>query len=124
MSNSARATCMQDNMIWTLLHGTEGNEMCSCPDTICMRLKQFNKRCECCVFQFVGKRSGQPLEDKEEYDADAKISTYTDDVPNSAINNYDSFMNMIFGQRDSSDNFQGYKSLIDLFRFLLKSRRL
>ncbi|XP_033728077.1 uncharacterized protein LOC117317377 [Pecten maximus] len=37
-----------------------GVTSCNCPEDECMRIANTRKRCECCVFVFLGKRSGGP----------------------------------------------------------------
>ncbi|XP_062595792.1 uncharacterized protein LOC134257163 [Saccostrea cucullata] len=48
---------------------------CQCPDTSCMQLAHTARRCECCVFTFLGKRSPKPAVNA--YSKKESISSYS-----------------------------------------------
>eukprot|EP00105_Crassostrea_gigas_P009041 XP_011423830.1 PREDICTED: uncharacterized protein LOC105325813 [Crassostrea gigas] len=54
-------------------------DACQCPDTSCMQLSFTQRRCECCVFHFLGKRTPKPSVNAfSKKEALSSYSTYAD----------------------------------------------
>nr|XP_022319593.1 uncharacterized protein LOC111122239 [Crassostrea virginica] len=58
------------------VHMAEG---CQCPDNSCMKISHTPRRCECCVFTFLGKRTPNPsVNSFSKKEAVASYSSYAD----------------------------------------------